>query len=42
PATSTGLVQLDRVLNGGLRGGDLIALSGAAKAGKSTLAGQIA
>jgi hypothetical protein len=42
PATSTGLTQLDRVLNGGLRGGDLIALSGAAKAGKSTLAGQIA
>lgn len=41
-ATSTGLAQLDRVLNGGLRGGDLIALSGAAKAGKSTLAGQIA
>lgn len=42
PAISTGLVQLDRVLNGGLRGGDLIALAGAAKAGKSTLAGQIA
>ncbi len=42
PATSTGLRRLDGLLNGGLRGGDMIALAGQAKGGKSALAGQIA
>jgi len=41
PCVSTGVAQLDRLLNGGLRGGDMLAFAGAAKAGKSTLMGQV-
>ena len=41
PCVSTGIEQLDRLLNGGLRGGDMLAFAGAAKAGKSTLMGQV-
>jgi replicative DNA helicase len=37
----TGLWQLDKMLGGGLRGGDSIALVGTAKAGKSALFGQV-
>lgn len=42
PAISTGLRRLDRVLSGGLRAGDMIALAGHAKGGKSALTLQIA
>lgn len=41
PCVSTGIAQLDRLLNGGLRGGDMLAFAGAAKAGKSTFMGQV-
>ena len=41
PCVSTGIGQLDRLLNGGLRGGDMLAFAGAAKAGKSTFMGQV-
>lgn len=42
PPTSTGFRQLDHMLSGGLRAGNVLAFSGAAKAGKSALVGQIA
>jgi hypothetical protein len=41
PCVSTGIAQFDRLLNGGLRGGDMLAFAGAAKAGKSTFMGQV-
>ena len=41
-AVSTGLHQLDAVLAGGLRPGNLVAITAAAKAGKSALFGQVA
>jgi replicative DNA helicase len=40
--TRTRLWQLDTLLSGGLRNGDLLGLAGAAAAGKSALVGQIA
>lgn len=42
PATSTALVQLDALLAGGLRPGDMLALGGRAGGGKSAFACQIA
>jgi KaiC/GvpD/RAD55 family RecA-like ATPase len=39
-AVSTGFVQLDYMLSGGIRSGDMLALVGLAKAGKSALWGQ--
>lgn len=41
PAITTGLVQLDRLLSGGVRAGDMLALVGLAKGGKSALFGQV-
>ena len=41
PYAPTGLVGLDQMLSGGLRAGNVLGLAGAAKAGKSALAGQI-
>ena len=41
-ATSTGLKPLDKLLQGGLRPGDFVAVVGAAGGGKSALVGQIA
>jgi replicative DNA helicase len=41
PYAPTGIAGLDRMLSGGLRAGNVLALAGAAKAGKSALAGQI-
>jgi hypothetical protein len=38
PATSTGLPSLDRLLGGGLRSGTLLALSGAAGTGRTSVA----
>jgi replicative DNA helicase len=38
PATSTGLPGLDQILGGGLRSGTLLALSGAAGSGRTSLA----
>jgi hypothetical protein len=40
-AVSTGFVQLDYLLSGGIRPGDMLALVGLAKAGKSALWGQV-
>ena len=42
PPLPTGLRQLDAMLSGGLRPGDVIALGGQAKSGKSALACQVA
>jgi replicative DNA helicase len=42
PPVSTGLAQLDAVMAGGLRAGDVIAVAGSAKGGKSAFAGGIA
>jgi hypothetical protein len=39
---STGIVQLDRMLSGGLRAGDFVLVCAAAKGGKSALVGGIA
>ena len=41
PYAPTGLPGLDKLLSGGLRAGNVIGLAGAAKSGKSALAGQI-
>lgn len=41
PYASTGIAGLDQMLSGGLRAGNVLGLAGAAKAGKSALAGQI-
>jgi replicative DNA helicase len=41
PYAPTGLAGLDQMLSGGLRAGNVLGLAGAAKAGKSALAGQI-
>lgn len=40
--TSTGLVQLDALLAGGLRAGDMVGVVGAAGGGKSAFVGQVA
>jgi hypothetical protein len=40
-AVSTGFVQLDYLLSGGIRPGDMLALVGLAKGGKSALWGQV-
>jgi replicative DNA helicase len=41
PYAPTGIAGLDQMLSGGLRAGNVLGLAGAAKAGKSALAGQI-